>query len=258
MAEDREENDTLLAGLGDDDIITNVYEGGLKSWECSVDLVKVLLEEINNGNESSHDGVYHIVELGCGTALPTLALIQDQLLCSHHRTHFTVADYNYDVLRLVTVPNLLLSWYRTTKRSVDWSSEDDLEITPELLENFIATLQERDITIEAISGAWSPHFIELLSNKVSPSPNVLVLGSETIYSPASIRAFTKVLVEILIQGEASRALVAAKSIYFGVGGSVDEFRAVLTECGGMAREVEGMDGWESQGVTRVILEVRRE
>ena len=33
---------TSLLLLGEDDIKTSVYEGGLKSWECSIDLVRVL------------------------------------------------------------------------------------------------------------------------------------------------------------------------------------------------------------------------
>lgn len=41
MAED-EGNGEGLMGLGNDDVKTGVYEGGFKSWESSVDLVKVL------------------------------------------------------------------------------------------------------------------------------------------------------------------------------------------------------------------------
>lgn len=37
-----EEHETAEVGLGSDDIKTGVYEGGFKSWESSVDLVKVL------------------------------------------------------------------------------------------------------------------------------------------------------------------------------------------------------------------------
>lgn len=48
------------------------------------------------------------------------------------------------------------------------------------------------------------------------------------------------------------ALIAAKRVYFGVGGGVDEFVKVLSEFGGRATCV-----WESEGpgVERVILEV---
>jgi hypothetical protein len=45
------EQTTLLAGLGNDDIDPNIYEGGLKSWECSLDLVGVLARERVVGGE---------------------------------------------------------------------------------------------------------------------------------------------------------------------------------------------------------------
>jgi protein-histidine N-methyltransferase len=41
MAEE-EEGDSATEGLGQHDVKTGVYEGGFKSWESSVDLVKVL------------------------------------------------------------------------------------------------------------------------------------------------------------------------------------------------------------------------
>jgi protein-histidine N-methyltransferase len=34
----------LSAGLDKSDIETNVYEGGFKTWECSVDLAKLVLD----------------------------------------------------------------------------------------------------------------------------------------------------------------------------------------------------------------------
>jgi protein-histidine N-methyltransferase len=37
--------DGLEEGLGKDDVKTGVYEGGFKSWECSVDLVRVLASQ---------------------------------------------------------------------------------------------------------------------------------------------------------------------------------------------------------------------
>jgi len=37
-----EEDDEGLGNLGKDDVRTGIYEGGFKSWESSVDVVKVL------------------------------------------------------------------------------------------------------------------------------------------------------------------------------------------------------------------------
>ena len=38
MAEDGKIFHDSIAGLSTDDIVPNVYEGGFKTWECSVDL----------------------------------------------------------------------------------------------------------------------------------------------------------------------------------------------------------------------------
>lgn len=43
----------LAAGLGKDDVKTGVYEGGFKSWESSVDLVKVLAARNTNGSDTA-------------------------------------------------------------------------------------------------------------------------------------------------------------------------------------------------------------
>lgn len=46
MAEDNNNNPSESeAGLGEHDVKTGIYEGGFKSWESSVDLVKVLANE---------------------------------------------------------------------------------------------------------------------------------------------------------------------------------------------------------------------
>ena len=46
-----EEHEAAEVGLGKDDIKTGVYEGGFKSWESSVDLVKVLAGRRGTGIE---------------------------------------------------------------------------------------------------------------------------------------------------------------------------------------------------------------
>ena len=42
MAEDSILDDASATGLSTDDIKPNIYEGGFKTWECSVDLAKYL------------------------------------------------------------------------------------------------------------------------------------------------------------------------------------------------------------------------
>jgi protein-histidine N-methyltransferase len=55
-----EEHEAAEVGLGKDDIKTGVYEGGFKSWESSVDLVKVLARRRGTG----HAGSQRVLEAG--------------------------------------------------------------------------------------------------------------------------------------------------------------------------------------------------
>lgn len=200
------------------------------------------------------------MQLGCGTALPTITLFQTCLLSpSRHPTRITLADYNHDVLRLASLPNILLSWAKTTKASFGFPPEDDLEITSALLADFLADMQQRQIHIDFISGAWSEQFLHILDYRPRES-YVLILASETIYSLTTLRPFTTLLMHLLPSvGERnrySRALIAAKKVYFGVGGGVDEFLQLLAAMGGTVRGVV-TSGEEGLGVARVVLEVVR-
>ncbi len=73
--EKNEKNDHELApGLGTHDVKTGIYEGGFKSWESSVDLVKVLMlaESASTpprpsavaGSMIQADGPAHVIEVG--------------------------------------------------------------------------------------------------------------------------------------------------------------------------------------------------
>ena len=53
----------------------------------------------------------------------------------------------------------------------------------------------------------------------------------------------------------SRALIAAKKVYFGVGGGVDEFLEVFKGVGGGELEVTEQLNIKSEGVGRVVLEI---
>jgi len=204
--------------------------------------------------------------MGAGTALPTASVVKFHLE-SLNRTsplQLTLADYNHQVLALATIPNLLLTISSLLPSAQSWLTEGDLQITRDLLSTFDLELKAANVNISAISGAWGSTFVDL-TNGIDviggPGPALmLILASETIYSPASLRDFTQTLSSLLSQHDSSScealALVAAKRVYFGVGGGVDEFMAVLEELGGFGRCV-----WDSsqdeggQGVGRCILEV---
>ncbi len=70
--------------------MSGVYEGGLKVWECSFDLVDYIFvnaEEFRNKT---------VLELGCGQGLPG---IQSLLVGAHH---VAFHDFNEDVIQNAT------------------------------------------------------------------------------------------------------------------------------------------------------------
>ena len=166
------------------------------------------------------------------------------------------ADYNRSVLELATIPNFYLAMQSCYMPMLG----TEVETEPNNLKQFETELNSLGVSVSAISGSWTPDHAGLIPAIAYSSSNTphetIVLASETIYSPASIQAFTRVLLNILAnskqQGSNAKALVAAKRVYFGVGGGTDEFLKVLGDLGGHGRVI-----WETQGVGvgRMIIEV---
>ena len=237
-------SDTLdsLPGLGEEDIRTRVYEGGLKSWECSLDLAQHLY--------TAADTPGSVLELGCGTALPTM-LVFHRMLVEGKRGRIVLADYNRHVLELVTLPNLFLTWVAATQSGVGMVAGEngDLDASDELREAFLGDLERRGVEVEFVSGGWGKQMVDM----VGGGGWDLVLGSETIYSPETTPEFTEVLLGTIADG--GRGLVAAKRIYFGVGGSVEDFVGDVERRGGW--EVTPVRELADVGVGRVIVEVAR-
>lgn len=159
------------------------------------------------------------------------------------------------MLKLATIPNILLTYHLGDEVGPD----GDVEGFDELGTNFLDFLRRCNVKIKAISGSWGTEFSAMALPETSEIPDdILILASETIYSLASTRAFTSTLLDLLKRSEGAggkaRALVAVKRVYFGVGGSVDDFLNVLRELGGEAKVVWTTDGL-GNGVGRCILEV---
>ncbi|KAF9879819.1 hypothetical protein CkaCkLH20_02630 [Colletotrichum karsti] len=259
-------------GLGSHDVKTGVYEGGFKSWESSVDLVKVLAS--GKYLDALKQRPLRVVELGCGTALPSLAILLWTMREPEARSPLllTLADYNPTVLQLVTLPNFILAWALERKDQNPvlqeaFALEDELELTPEVVQQFQDFLTSSQISLNFISGGWSEELVDLLYQSQSELDNIsannfdtLLLGAETIYSPFALEAFNEMVFAILSKEKRERggdcqsqALVGAKRLYFGVGGSLDDFvdkargkGATVTQ---IAEETEGV----RRGVVRCTL-----
>lgn len=124
------------------DLITGVYEGGLKLWECSLDLLQFLSQEVSllktkqdrqnfihtNTSNTNQTNIMiqqtlkkalssrgKILELGCGHGLPGIFLLRESFDCnkednkdeSNGCNQVFFSDFNKFVLEQVTLPNIL-------------------------------------------------------------------------------------------------------------------------------------------------------
>lgn len=228
----------ILMGETNEDLRKNIYEGGLKSWECSIDLVDFI-------SQQSLSRFSTIIELGCGTSLPSEYLFTEYLKTNSKKgINFILSDYNESVLRLVTIPNLIISWAVTTLKPIQWKElqtlqessvsilHDELLLTEQLINAFKVDLTKRNISINLISGTWGRQFHNLIDGTI-PIDDLLILTSETIYHPDTLPIISETLIEIIKKNKLShkyiKVFLAAKDIYFGVGGSIIEFENYMVK-----------------------------
>lgn len=181
--------------------------------------------------------------------------------------HFTFTDYNSDVLELVTFPNIFLTYASTLGTASGLSDSTinlsdgttgDLDITDDVKASFLQALKTNHISLTFISGSWSPVEPWLTLVPISPETNALILASETIYSPSALESFTTAMVEIMRKVHLGKALIAAKRVYFGVGGSVSAFKIEAARQSAVVAEIEnhGVDIGDGEGVRRCLLEAQ--
>ncbi|KAM0339485.1 hypothetical protein ACHAPU_010932 [Fusarium lateritium] len=261
MAEEEDIAGAQSEGLGSHDVKTGVYEGGFKSWESSVDLVKVLAA--NKAISALEQKPFRVMELGCGTALPSLAVFHWALTSTSEKKPLSLimADYNPSVLQLVTLPNFILSWALNNTQlpalQEAFSIEGEVELGPDVLAAFQQSLVESNITLSFVSGAWSQEFVNLtytLPSSDSQLSSTLLLGAETIYSPFALQAFLETLFLILekerdTEGSEAGAYIGAKRLYFGVGGSLDDFIDKARQKGAKVEQLRE----ETEGVRRGVV-----
>ncbi|BGP13924.1 hypothetical protein JCM10213_002568 [Rhodosporidiobolus nylandii] len=260
------------------DLVKGVYEGGLKTWECSLDLVDCLDErgfKVDEDLVTARVRGKSVLEVGCGTAVPSCALFARLLneirkaptetdAPRPPKTRLHLQDYNKQVLTLITLPNLLLT-YALHLASPDAAPDADeetsspepgeLEVTPEFLESFESLLERENIELRFFEGDWSG--MDAAVRKEAEGYD-LVLTSETVYSVPSLEPLLDLLEAASEAKEESTCLVACKRIYFGVGGGELEFRRRVEERGGKVEAVwgDGEGKGKNSGVGRTVMSVK--
>lgn len=257
--------DEVLMGSTNEDLRAAQYEGGLKSWECTYDLVGYLSKNIPKTEK--------VMELGCGTGIPSIYTLQQRLLSNRKSEakdplKLILCDYNESVLRLVTAPNMLFAWLETfeseerlqilirTSEGSDAIAEarlGEVEITDKLIDEFLVGLEKEKVNIQFVSGAWSPKFVDIaMKDVLKGSKADIILASETVYSLETIPVFTDTTIDLL--DTKGTALVAAKNVYFGVGGGLLEFETDLKRHPDIQYNV--VSSTTGTGVARSIVEIK--
>lgn len=221
MTEDNDEINELLIDNNLSDLKKNSYEGGFKVWECSYDLIDHMAPDMVVSGD--------IIEVGSGTSLPSCYLLRNKLK-KGDKTPMTLvlSDFNYDVLRLVTLPNLIINWFTFKNGDVEGG---EFKLDNDLVAAFMEDMNTYNISLKFILGSWSKQFIDM----VSGYDFGLILSCETIYSLDSISILAKIIHELTNH---TKTLVAAKNYYFGVGGSVNDFQRVIASYDHEVRVVE--------------------
>lgn len=146
-------------------------------------------------------------------------------------------------MRLVSLPNMIITWakyalddklFAELQRSEDPSVpivDDELLLTSAILDAFYEDLKQRNLNIQLISGSWGRKFTNILHSIIPAGNNILVLTSETIYQPDNLPVVAETLLDLKLSysNVLVKQFLAAKDIYFGVGGSIVEFERYLKE-----------------------------
>ena len=158
----------------------------------------------------------------------------------------------------------------------DPSQPGELPITPALTAAFLESLKAYRIHLKFFKGAWATFDVDRAGGSYD-----LLLTSETIYRTASLGSLVDLMKRATARSDRKQGsgdgidhtaskltltdadglkalsdephlcLVAAKLVYFGVGGGVNEFEEVITKASGRVETI-----WErNRGVRRSIMRV---
>ncbi|CAN7015604.1 unnamed protein product [Brassica oleracea var. botrytis] len=199
-------NTREVFGLPNSDLVPGVYEGGLKLWEGSIDLVKALEKETQTGNISFPGK--RVLELGCGHALPGI------YACLKGADAVHLQDFNAEVLRCLTIPNL----------------NANLSEKP-------PSVSVGDTEVRFFAGEWSEvhQLLPLVNDGETDKKGGydIILMAETIYSISAQKSLCELIKRCLAYPDGA-VYMAAKKYYFGVGGGTRQFLSMIEKDGVLA------------------------
>ena len=238
----RENNEGAQRQFRNSDLVSGVYEGGLKVWECSLDLCRYLLQ-----HNIQPRGM--ILELGCGHGLPGILCLQQAWQRGDATTNVYLTDFNEFVIDDVTIPNIVINL--GNKNNIP-HGEDPMD-TGEGKEPDSKRSEEEDTRLRQWlsrhvalgSGDWNDLSRQLKESTDEARPPLsiidsnsqsdlfdVILAAETTYSLEAATDTARFLANHLNVGGV--AYIATKRYYFGVGGGSDSFQAAISSFSSIA------------------------
>ncbi|CAB4263068.1 unnamed protein product [Prunus armeniaca] len=205
--------------LSNSDLVPGKYEGGLKLWEGSLDLVKALSSEVQNGHLSFTGK--RVLELGCGHGLPGI------FACLKGAAAIHFQDFNAEVLQCLTIPNV--------NSNVPSFQPPALQVTK----------CDAGMEIRFFAGNWREiHKLLPYAQNIEKDFNVstgksldaqydIILMAETVYSISALPHLYE-LIKKCITPSHGVVYMAAKKHYFGVGGGTRRFLSIVEKDGVLA------------------------
>lgn len=188
--------------LSNSDLVPGKYEGGLKLWEGSLDLVKTLRSE-HEANRLSIAGK-RVLELGCGHGLPGIFACLKGAAAVHFQ------DFNAEVLQCLTIPNVNANLLQTCEAEIRYFAGDWGEVH-QLLSH---SNTDKSCSSELDkSGGYD-----------------IILMAETVYSISALPNLYQ-LIKKCMSHPGGVVYMAAKKHYFGVGGGSRRFLSLVEKDG---------------------------
>ncbi|XP_022363969.1 histidine protein methyltransferase 1 homolog [Enhydra lutris kenyoni] len=212
------------------DLISGVYEGGLKIWECTFDLLAYFTKaQVKFAGKK-------VLDLGCGSGLLGIAAFKG----GAREIHFQ--DYNSTVIDEVTLPNVVANF------TVEDEGNDVNE--PNVKRRRKSEVAQELCKCRFFSGEWSEFCKLVLSSENFFEKYDLILTSETIYNPDYYSTLHQTFLGLLDKN--GRVLLASKAHYFGVGGGTYLFQKFVEERNVFeTRTLEIVD----EGLKRFLIEM---
>lgn len=182
------------------EIHKGVYEGGFLLWECERDCLTYLQSQFEAIKQEVQTRHYRALEIGCGSGLVGIALLQAGVQT------VVFQDYNPEVLQYWTAVNVGLNF-----------GQNKLQESCSFVKGDWANLQQ-ELEHDVIKTTATPG---LANEKYD-----LIVGCDVIYETKNYKTLLDLFAQFL--SPTGRVLIASKAYYYGNGGSLAEFKALVT------------------------------